>query len=280
MASGARRRAQREVARYGGNTSCVLVEVARRGAAAVRPRHRSALLRPRVPLDGRSAATACCRHLHWDHIQGLPFFTAAAVRRAPSSTSTPRRRTTGARSTRCSTTTISPPLFPIALDDFPGTVRFHDAERRASASAASRCWRRLIPHVGRHLGYRVDAGRRQRRLLSRPPAAARRQLRRHRRGARAGRRRRPADPRRAVHAGRVRQEGDWGHCTFEYAVWLAGEAGVQPAGPVPPRPDRTDDTLDDIARCGAAIARRTGLRGVRRRARAWSSTCAEPPLVA
>ena len=50
----------------------------------------------------------------------------------------------------------------------------------------------------------------------------------------------------------------WGHCTFEYALWLAGAAGVKRLAMFHHDPNRTDDMLDDIARCGTGIARHQG----------------------
>ena len=101
--------------------------------------------------------------------------------------------------------------------------------RRREGDVAARPARRRdarLPH-------RVE--RPQRRLPQRPPAAVRRRVPRDRRRARARPRRRPADPRLAVHAGGVPAKYNWGHCTVDYAVWLAQSRAD---GAVPPRPTR------------------------------------------
>ena len=63
-----------EIARYGGNTSCVSLDI---------PGHDPILfdlgtgLRyfgQELPVDEPFRGTCLLSHLHWDHIQGLPFF--------------------------------------------------------------------------------------------------------------------------------------------------------------------------------------------------------------
>ena len=96
----------------------------------------------------RSAAPACVTHLHWDHTQGLPFFTPM-LHPGSSSTCTDPSRTTAARSSEVVPATIRPPLFPISLDEWPGTFRVPRRHRRPSSrSARSTVTARLVPHVG------------------------------------------------------------------------------------------------------------------------------------
>ena len=70
-----------EIVRYGGNTSCVALDI---------PGHRPIIfdlgtgLRyfgQQCSLDQPFAATCLLSHLHWDHIQGLPFFKPLLARR-------------------------------------------------------------------------------------------------------------------------------------------------------------------------------------------------------
>ncbi|MBV9951350.1 MAG: MBL fold metallo-hydrolase, partial [Acidimicrobiia bacterium] len=60
--------------RYGGNTACVALEA---------PGHEPIVLDlgtglrfwgTTLPLDGSFRGSALVTHLHWDHVQGLPFF--------------------------------------------------------------------------------------------------------------------------------------------------------------------------------------------------------------
>ena len=81
-----------------------------------------------------------------------------AARGRASSTSTPRCRTTAAsRGRGRSTRRIRPPLFPVGIDQFPGTIRFHDVGRRGvrhrrghgDVAAGART-------SGNTLGYRIE----------------------------------------------------------------------------------------------------------------------------
>ena len=60
------------------------------------------------------------------------------------------------------------------------------------------------------------------------------------------RRRRPADPRRAVHRRRVPGEVDWGHCTSDFAVHVAQEAGARRLALFHHDPTHHDDAVDSI----------------------------------
>ncbi len=149
-------------------------------------------------------------HLHWDHIQGLPFFTPLLTDGAhvtiyapaqddgrPSSRSSPRRSShRSSRSTwrcfpaRSNSTGLSDDEFVIdggPAGDIRGDVAL-DPARRSHA--------RLPHRVERCLGG----------LSERSSDAVRRLVRRHRRSDRTVSRRRPPDPRRAVHRRRVRRE--------------------------------------------------------------------------
>lgn len=69
----------RTTSRYGGNTSCV--EVRPRAAAPIiidagtGLRHLGKSLMEEAFGDGRGKASILISHTHWDHVQGLPFFS-------------------------------------------------------------------------------------------------------------------------------------------------------------------------------------------------------------
>ena len=158
-----------DIARYGGNTSCVSVDRRRRGPAAVRPRHRAALLRPRAagqPFRG----TCLVSHLHWDHVQGLPFFApllhadTELVVYAPVRARRPHGRRGAARrrsARRCSRSgsTGSPAASRSASRRRRFRIGGFEVE---SPSVPARRRRARLPR---------DPRRRERRLHQRPPAA-------------------------------------------------------------------------------------------------------------
>ena len=222
------------VARYGGNTSCVVVEAPGEpdllfdiGTGA---RSRGLV----IDAEQRPFRGACfVSHLHWDHIQGLPFFSP--LRHADSElTLYAPHQGDGPDPAAVLAASIRPPLFPIGLDQFDvagagrsGTAR--DAARRVprvlGAGAALRSDQRIPRRVVRA----------QRRLRQRPSAAGQPADRRGQRG-RTVPGRRPADPRRAVHADRVPPEAGLGPLHGRVRG-VAGRARRGPStGAVPPRP--------------------------------------------
>ena len=147
--------------------------------------------------------------------------------------------------------------------DFPGRI---DVREPADDVPRRRVRRRELPSSRTSVSRRLpgDVRRHQRRLHQRPPAADVRRPHR-RRGARAVPRRRPADPRRPVHAGRVLAEEHVGSLHGRVRG-VAGRRGRRPAaGAVPPRPD---------PRRRHARSPRRGGRDVR--PRRWASRCSPP----
>ena len=111
--------------RYGGQTSCVAV--ARDGDrapvlildAGTGLRAVTGLLGDR-PFDG----TILLTHLHWDHVQGLPFFTP--LHRPGSTLDVYGPRQDGGPLGEVFAQMMRPPFFPIVPDQLAGAVRFHD----------------------------------------------------------------------------------------------------------------------------------------------------------
>ena len=93
------------------------------------------------PSRGRAfAGTVLLTHLHWDHVQGLPFFAAGdrddAHVRVLHARSDRARRSRPRRRPTCSSLAMSPPHFPIGPDGLRGDWSFESAE--AGESSASR----------------------------------------------------------------------------------------------------------------------------------------------
>ena len=127
--------------RYGGNTSCVEVVGRRHGADHHRRRHRHPPAGQGADAGGDSApargtAHMLISHTHWDHIQGLPFFSPLYHRRQPAARlRPPARRPTCAR---CSPRRPRRPYFPVPLRRDAGRRHLPRAGRRRSASRSAR----------------------------------------------------------------------------------------------------------------------------------------------
>ena len=183
-----------------------LVGVAHRA----RERSRSCSTSARVCATSASGArpsrsfTGSCllSHLHWDHMQGLPFFTPLLRAGAELDVYAPSQAS-GRTVCDVMTDTIRPPLFPITLAELPGEIRFHDVADSEFSIGEFDVMSRLIPHIGRTCGYRVTWHGHSVSYLSDHQQPLRRFVQRHTRGDGVVRGRRHLDPRRAVHACRV-----------------------------------------------------------------------------
>lgn len=144
-----------ETLRYGGNTSCVEMQVGGErlifdGGTGLRILGQSLL--PQMPVKGHLFFT----HSHWDHIQGFPFFVPAFVKGnefkiygAPA----PNRATIKQRLHD----QMLHPNFPVPLQIMQADLKFYDLEAgetlqigEVSLDTAS------LNHPGEAIGYRVN----------------------------------------------------------------------------------------------------------------------------
>ena len=143
--------------RYGGNTACVSLEepdddpIIFDLGTGLRPY--GAL----CPLDGTFSGTALVTHLHWDHVQGLPFFAPVHVAGARLDIYGPTQEegSLGEVFGRF----MRPPYFPVQYTELGGEVTFHDVTDDVLAIGSRKVTVRLVPHTGPTLGYRVDGRR-------------------------------------------------------------------------------------------------------------------------
>ncbi len=145
--------------RYGGNTSCVLVEVDGEppliidlgtGLRALGEHLEAALSTSGAPLR----ANALLSHLHYDHVLGLPFFSPMRHPDALVDVYGPAQEG-GLEETLASM--VRPPFFPVHMAQFEGTFRFHDLQGSDEfAVGAVKVKVRPVPHIGHTLGFRLE----------------------------------------------------------------------------------------------------------------------------
>lgn len=244
------------IARYGGNTSCV--EVAAPGEDPLVFDLGTGVRYFGLEFDRRSAepfrGTCLLSHLHWDHVQGLPFFSPLRNEASRLTIYAPAQ-SNGSTPADVLADAIRPPVFPIGLHDFPGRIEILEAPERFTVGGYD-VKASTVPHVGETNGYRVS--------------------RRGRSVAYVCDHQQPANPLQIDH--RVQElcagvdllihdaqytpaefsrKATWGHCTVEYAVWLAAEVGAGRLALFHHDPDRDDEFLDRLAddarRCGAGM---------------------------
>ncbi len=149
-----------QYARYGGNTSCV--EVSADGCAPVIFDLGTGLrgFGQRLVEQGRAdgfTATALLTHLHWDHVQGLPFF-------APLSVGGGSLQVYGPRDPDASFGALfdglmRPPYFPVRAEQLAGEVDFQDLVGGDDLVVGGvKIWARWVRHTGPTLAFRVELG--------------------------------------------------------------------------------------------------------------------------
>jgi phosphoribosyl 1,2-cyclic phosphodiesterase len=234
------------IRRYGGNTSCVSVSVPGTDPIlfdlGTGLRYFGEDPATQRPFRG----TCLLSHLHWDHIQGLPFFAPVLCAGSELHVYAPVQAD-GSTVADVFDRAVRPPLFPVCLDQLPCRIAFYDVgDCEFELPGGVEVMARHIPHVGRTLGYRVTWRGRSVAYLSdhqEPPAG---------------------EPRFAAGAldlcdgvdllihdsqytpAEFAAKPDWGHCTVEYAVAIAAEAGVRRLALFHHDPMRGDDDVDRL----------------------------------
>lgn len=146
--------------RYGGNTSCV--EVRPRGAAPIVidagtgiRKLGKALLQKDGFREGKGSAHLLISHTHWDHIQGLPFFSPLYQRGNELHIYARQRDDTHLRAVFASQT--EDPYFPVPMDMLKADIRFHElveGQKFKIGDASITCTRLNHPWIA--MAYRVD----------------------------------------------------------------------------------------------------------------------------
>jgi phosphoribosyl 1,2-cyclic phosphodiesterase len=247
--------------RYGGNTSCV--EIAAVGHDPILfdlgtgLRNYGARLADADLLSGYHASVLLS-HLHWDHIQGLPFFAPLAAGGGaievygPEQEEGPLDVVFGG--------VMRPPYFPIRPEQMHGKVTFEGVGADDFALNGAKVRSRWIRHTDPTLGFRVEIeGISVAYLSDHGPGTT-------------------DDPddyvpndvlelcdgvdlliHDAQHtAPEYEQKRDWGHCTIEYAVLVARESGARELAMFHHCPSHGDDRLDELVQGARDYSARIG----------------------
>jgi phosphoribosyl 1,2-cyclic phosphodiesterase len=243
----------REFLRYGGHTSCVAV--AHDGAAgpALILDAGTGLRRVTALLGGQAfTGTILLTHLHWDHVQGLPFFRAGDHDGARVTLLLPGQGD-GRPAEEVLARGMSPPHFPIAPSGLRGQWSFGTIEPGPFKASGFTVEAREVPHKGgRTFGYRVSDGRSVVTYIPDhcPTVPGP--------GLEGWGEHHPAALDLAegtdllIHdsfllAREVAAEAAFGHAAADYSVGLGRRAGARRVMLAHHKPDRTDDELDELA---------------------------------
>lgn len=214
----------------------------------------------RASDSGPFRGTALVTHLHWDHVQGIPFFPPLLTPEASLDIHAP------AHEDQCLADAVRgclrPPYFPVGVDALPGEIGFHDTspgEFNIGDAVVRAAW---VPHCGPTLGYRVTSAGRSVAYISdhQQPGVGSTFVD-------------PsvvelcADVDVLIHdaqydADEFSLRHDWGHCTIEYAVEVAVQAGARTLVLFHHDPGHTDERIDELLAGARRLAERRGVTEV------------------
>ncbi len=247
-----------DIQRYGGNTSCVSVDAPGQQPLLFDLGTGLRYFGKTVSADQLFRGSCLLSHLHWDHVQGLPFFSPL-LREGSSLDVYGPTQLDGRTLDEVVSFTIRPPLFPVSVDELPGDVRFHDTADCDFTIDGFNVMARLIPHLGPTLGYRVEFNGRSIAYLSDHQQPFDGSL-----TAAPGALELVEGVDLLIHDSQYTQpefaaKSTWGHCTIDYAVWLACQGGVKKLALFHHDPSRRDDDLDGLWRCAAKLGAQQGV---------------------
>ena len=144
-----------ETARYGGNTSCIEVQVDENIAIILDAGSGMRPLGHSLATEETKEIHVLLTHLHLDHLQGLAFFlpfwsqdVGLHIWGPPSPTYTLAERVAAY---------VSPPLFPIPLSDVPSRPVFHDVPSDPWMIGSALVTGCPVVHQGPTMGFRISA---------------------------------------------------------------------------------------------------------------------------
>ncbi|MFP3901003.1 MAG: MBL fold metallo-hydrolase [Acidimicrobiia bacterium] len=109
-----------------------------------------------MPLDGSFRGSALVTHMHWDHVQGLPFFAPILAAGARLDVYGPPQESGTLE--QAFHQFVRPPFFPVTVEQLYGQIAFHDATDTDIEIDGAKVRVRPVPHIGSNNGYRVDLG--------------------------------------------------------------------------------------------------------------------------
>lgn len=242
-----------EFLRYGGHTSCLALSLDGKNAPTLVLDAGTGVRTCSSLCEGAYAGVILLSHLHWDHLHGLPFFSAADRDDARVRVLVPDPLD-GEDAISVLARGMSPPHFPVRPDELRGEWRFELHQPGESDIEGFSVTTREIPHKGgRTYGFRVSDGRS---IVTYMPDHCPSVLglgpdgwgEYHDAAVELAR---GADV--LVHdaqlvAEELSHEAEYGHSAGEYAVELGRRAGSHRVVLFHHKPDRSDDALDEIAR--------------------------------
>jgi phosphoribosyl 1,2-cyclic phosphodiesterase len=228
--------------RYGGNTACVSIQSPGQDPILFDLGTGLRFFGESLPADEPFHGISLVTHLHWDHVQGLPFFTPI---NRPGATLTVCGRHDEGTLADAFADFMRPPYFPVRPQDLCGDIAFRDTRSETFKFGRARITAGDVPHTGATNGYRVELDGFTIAYISdhqqpigtdaiEPSVLA----------LCAGADLVIHDAQYEPHEFAVKS--DWGHCTVEYAVRVAAEAGAKRLALFHHDPSQGDEVIDRL----------------------------------
>lgn len=244
-------------ARYGGHSSCVSLEV--EGETPIVFDMGTGLRPYGIRLGGAAQVDLLLTHLHWDHVQGLPFFTPLFHPESELRVFAPRQDEGPVG--EVFTGMMRPPYFPITPDGLAGSIGFDDVGDDEFALGAAKVRSRWVRHVGPTLGFRVEWH-----------GASVAYIPDHGQGCGGFSDDHVPDAvlelvdnvDLLIHDSQhtndeFEPKRHWGHCTIDYAIHVAREAGARCLALFHHDPAHGDDVLDALTRKAEDVSAARGV---------------------
>ena len=232
-----------EVQRYGGNTSCVSL-LARGQAPLVFDLGTGLRYFGGALSNDVAEINVLVSHLHWDHIQGLPFLPQLQRSDCSVKIWAPAQQD-GRTARETLDAAITQPIFPVSLAAIGANISVHDVEPSMWRIGAFEVRAVDVPHIGPTLGYRVSLDGRSVVYISdhqEPSDSSQFDPKVLELCDKADVLIHDAQFTDVDYVGREH----WGHCRIDYAFSLAVSAGVATLVLFHHDPSRSDDELDAI----------------------------------
>lgn len=141
--------------RYGGNTACVVIEREGENPLILDIGTGLRFFGETLPHDGSFCGSALVTHMHWDHIQGLPFFVPILLPGASFDIYGPTLDD-GKTLEDAFNVFMRPPYFPVTIGELKGKIRFHGLSSETQVIENAKVTARPVPHKGITNGYRIE----------------------------------------------------------------------------------------------------------------------------
>jgi CheY-like chemotaxis protein/phosphoribosyl 1,2-cyclic phosphodiesterase len=257
---------------FGGNTSCVELTTANGDILILDCGTGAHPLAAQLMAQGKQAINAniLLGHMHWDHIQGFPFFSPAFVKGNSAAIYGPEGSSGSLHHVLAGQMEFT--YFPVELNQLPAAITYHDLTEGVYTIGGARVATQFLNHPAMTLGYRIEAdGVAMVYLVDHEPFSD--EL--WRAGAEPGRiesilhdgdRRHAkfmADADLVIHDAQYTPEEyvskkTWGHSAYDYVVQMAATAGVRRLALTHHDPSHNDDFVADIERKARNLALQLG----------------------